>query len=67
MRFLVRTQLLLLHRFCNCITVILVVTFMQVIYIYIHETNRLCRERSAAAVLHVQFVLHAEICFVVLH
>ena len=58
MRCLVRSQRLLLYNSCNCITVKLVVTYMQVIYIYIHETNHVPRVCNAAAVLHVQLLLH---------
>ena len=55
---LVRNQRLFLHSSCDCITIILVITFMQVIYNYIRETNRVSRVCSAAAVLRVKFVLH---------
>jgi len=64
---LVRTERLLLHNFCKCIIAILVITFMQVIYTYIPEPSRVSKVYSSAAVLHVQILLHAEICFVVLH
>jgi len=63
---LMRTQCLLLHNSSNFIMVI-VITFTQVIWNYIPETVRVSRVCSAAAVLHVQFVLHAEVCFVILH
>ena len=65
--FVLRTQSLLLHNSCNCIMVIIVITFMQVFYNYIPESNSVSSVCSAAAVLYVQFVLHAEICYVVLH
>jgi hypothetical protein len=40
------------------IIVILVITFMQVIYNYVPETYRVSRVYSAAAVLYLQSVLH---------
>ena len=42
----------------NDISIILVITFMQGIYNYIHETNHVSRVYSVAAVLYLQFVLH---------
>jgi len=44
----------------HIIIIILVITFMQDIYIYnyILETNHVSRVYSVAAVLYLQFVLH---------
>jgi hypothetical protein len=39
--------------------IILVITFTQGIYNHITETNHVSRAYSVAAVLYVQFVLHA--------
>ena len=39
--------------------IVLVTTFMQDIYNYIPETNAVSRLCSVAAVLYLQFVLHA--------
>ena len=55
--------------YCNCtdfwvcviiiiIIIIVVFTFMQSIYNYIPETNRVYMVHSVAAVLYLQFVLH---------
>jgi len=38
--------------------IMLVVTYMQGIYNYVPETNRISRVQSVAAVLYLQFVLH---------
>jgi hypothetical protein len=53
-----RNQRLLLHKSCNRVMIILVITFIQFIYNYVPEINCVSRVYSAAAVLHVQFVLH---------
>jgi hypothetical protein len=55
---ILRNQRLLLHKSCNRVMIILVIIFIQFIYNYIPETNIVSRVYSAAAVLHVQFVLH---------
>jgi len=40
------------------IMIILVITFMRVIYIHIPETNHVSRVYSIAAVLYLQFMLY---------
>ena len=51
------------YRFCFCfntprIIIIIIITFMQCIYSYIPETNRVSRVCSVAAVLCLKFALH---------
>jgi len=40
------------------LVIALVITSMQGIYSYVHETNRVSVVYSVAAVLYLQFVLH---------
>jgi hypothetical protein len=47
-----------MHFYCHYYYYYYIITFMQGIYDYIHETNHVARVYSVASVTYLQFVLH---------